>query len=98
MEERLRYTQIFMMRRVDNHFVDIIHFLTIGTTPNRYTSQQKKELVVHTVEFSVIAGHLYKMGSDEILRCYVPNFERKIILVEAHGGVAGGHYVGKAIA
>ena len=48
------------------------------------------------VDFSVIVGHLYKMGSNEILRCYVPNFERSSILVETHGGVVGGHYAGKA--
>jgi len=41
-----------------------------------YTSQQKKELVVCVEDFSVIAGHLYKMGGDEILRRYVPDFER----------------------
>jgi len=34
------------------------------------------------------------MGIDEILRRYVPKFERTSILAEAHGGVAGGHYVG----
>jgi len=38
------------------------------------------------------------MGAYEILRRYVPNFERNRILVEAHGGAAGGHYVGKTIA
>ena len=38
----------------------------------------------------------YKMGSDEILECYVPEFERNSILAEAHGGVAGGHYAWKA--
>jgi len=35
------------------------------------------------------------MGSNEILRWYVLNSERNIILVEAHGGAARGHYAGK---
>ena len=35
------------------------------------------------------------MGSNEILQCYVPDFERSSILVEAHGGVAEGHYARK---
>lgn len=52
--------------------------------------------MVHTTDFSVIAGHLYKMGSDEILRCYVPDFEHNRILAESHEGVVGGNYVGKA--
>eukprot|EP00253_Pinus_taeda_P007444 PITA_07444 len=53
---------------MDGHFEDIIHFLTTGTAPEGYTIQQKKELVVRAVDFSVIARHLYKMGSNEILR------------------------------
>lgn len=52
-------------------------------------------LVVHMTDFSIIVGHLYKMGSDEILQHYVPNFERSSILVEAHRGATGRHYAGK---
>ena len=54
--------------------------------------------MVHAADFSVTAGHLYKMGTDEILRWYVTKFERSSILADAHGGTAGGHYVGRAIA
>ena len=54
----------------------IIHFLTTGTTPQGYSVQQKKELVIHVADFTVIAGHLYKMGNDEILHRYVPEFKR----------------------
>jgi len=36
------------------------------------------------------------MGSKEILQCYVLEFKRSNILTEAHGGVVGGHCVGKA--
>ena len=53
---------------------------------------------MRAADFSVIAGHLYKMGNDEILRRYVPEFERSQILAEAHGGAAGGHYAGCATA
>ena len=60
--------------------------------------QQKKELVTQAVDFTVIASHLYKMGHDEILYRYVPEFEREQILAEAHGGVAGRHYAGRATA
>lgn len=83
------------MRVADEDFEDIIHFLTIGTVSKEYSIQQKKELVVHVLDFSVIARHLYKMGNDEILRRYVLEFERSQILTEAHAGAAGGHYVGR---
>ena len=35
------------------------------------------------------------MGNDEILRRYVPKFERRNILADAHGGVVGGNYAGR---
>jgi len=60
---------------VDNHFEDIIHFQTTGLALESYTSQQKKEQVVRVTDFSIIVGHLYKMGSNEILQRYVPDFE-----------------------
>ena len=80
------------MHIADGHFKDIIHFLTTRTALKEYSVQQKKELVVHATDFSVITGLLYKMGNDEILQRYVPEFEQGQILAEAHGGVAGRHY------
>eukprot|EP00253_Pinus_taeda_P022643 PITA_22643 len=95
LEQGLPDAQLFAVGVADNHFADIIHFLTMRMAPKGYTSQQKQELIVHTVDFSVIAGHLYKMGADEILRRYVPDFERTKVLTEAHGGAGGGNYAGK---
>lgn len=89
MEEGLSDTQLFVVSVSDGHVEDIIHFLTTRTTPKGYSLQQNKELVVHTTYFSVIVGHLYKMGTDEILRQYVLEFERSSILVYAHGGAVG---------
>jgi hypothetical protein len=54
--------------------------------------------VVHTIDFSLIVGQLYKMGPDEILRRCVMEEKFPMILKESHEGIAGGHYVGKAIA
>jgi len=57
---------------VDDHFLDIIQFLTAGTNLEGYSTQGKKEIVVYVACFSVIAGHLYNMGTNEILQRYVP--------------------------
>lgn len=38
LEEGLPNTQIFMVHVMDIHFADIIHFLTIGSTPKGYTN------------------------------------------------------------
>lgn len=86
------------MHIADDHFVEIIHFLTMGMVSKGYTSQQNKELVVHASNFSVVVGHLYKMSADEILQRYVLDFEHGSILSKAHVGDAGGHYAGKATA
>lgn len=53
--------------------------------------------MVHAANFSVIAGHLYKMGNDKILRRFAPKYEQSQIFAEVHGGAVGGHYVGGAI-
>ena len=58
--------------------------------------QQKKQLVVHATDFTLIAGQLYKLGSYEILCRYVLEHEQRTILEEAHAGIVGGHYAGKA--
>ena len=57
---------------------------------------QKKQLVVKSFDFQLLAGQLYKLGSDEILRrCVLPH-EQGPILEEAHAGIMGGHYGGHA--
>lgn len=57
LEEGLSKVQLLAVHVVDGHFEDIIHFLMIGTAPEGYTTQKKKELVVHATNFSVIAKH-----------------------------------------
>ena len=69
--------------------------MTTGEAPDPYTMQQKKQLVVHATDFTLIAGQLYKLGPYEILRRYVLEHERRRILEEAHVGIAEGHYAGK---
>eukprot|EP00253_Pinus_taeda_P016334 PITA_16334 len=95
--EGLPNAQLYLVRIADGHFEDIIYFLTTGTALQGYFVQQKKELVTQAADFTVITGHPYKMGHDEILCRYVPKFEREHILAKAHGGVASGHYAGHAI-
>ena len=53
--------------------------------------------MVKETYFSLIEGHLYKIGADEILHKYLPEHKRQIILTEAHSGTGGGHYAWQAI-
>jgi hypothetical protein len=82
-------------RRIDDHFVQIVQFMSTGITPSEYIIIKKKQLVVRAADFSLIAGQLYNMGHDEILRRCVMEAERPLILEETHEGIAGGHYVRK---
>jgi hypothetical protein len=54
--------------------------------------------VVRVVDYQLIAGHLYKLGADNILRRCVMEHERPIILAESHEGIVGGKYARKATA
>lgn len=98
LEEGLPYVHLFVVHVADDHFLDNIHFLTIGMALEGYTSQPRKELVVRVAKFSFIVGNLYKMGADEILRRYVSDFELDNILTETHWGAVGAHYASKATA
>jgi hypothetical protein len=68
LEDTLSDAQLLAIRKVDDHFTEIVQFLSTGITPREYTVIQKKQLVVRAADFSLIAGQLYKMGPDEILR------------------------------
>jgi hypothetical protein len=96
LEDTLLDAQLLAIRKIDDHFTEIVQFLSTGMAPSNYTIIQKKKLVVRIVYFSLIAGQLYKMGPNEILRRCVMEEERPLILVEAHEGIVGGHYVGKS--
>jgi hypothetical protein len=96
LEDTLPDAQLLAIRKVDDHFAEIVQFLSTGMAPREYTIIQKKQLVVRAADFSLISGKLYKMGPDEILRRCVMEAERPLILVEAHEGITGGHYAGKA--
>jgi hypothetical protein len=87
LEDTLLDAQLLAIRNIDDHFVDIVQFLSTGMAPSEYTIPQKKQLVVCVVNFSLIAGQLYKMGQDEILRRCVMETERPLILAEAHEGI-----------
>ena len=60
--------QLFLVDIVDDHYAPIIQFLTTGVTPEDMSTRKKKQLVIKASNFQLIAGQLYKLGPDEILR------------------------------
>jgi hypothetical protein len=72
LEDTLPDAQMITIRKIDDQFTDTVQFLSTGMAPSEYTIPQKKQLVVHVAEFSLIDGKLYKIGPDEILRrCFM---------------------------
>ena len=95
MEDKFPDAQLFVITVVDKTFQAIIHLLSTCYVPEGFTTMQKKQLVSKAADFTLIAGQLYKMGLDEILRWCVFEHKRHWIRSEAHVGVIGGHYIGK---
>lgn len=62
LDDALLDAQLFSIRIEDDKFGDIVQFISIGTTHVEYTTAQKKQLVVCTIDCQLIAGHLYKWG------------------------------------
>jgi hypothetical protein len=56
LEDTLTDAQLLAIRKIDDHFTKIVKFLSIGMAPSEYTITEKKQLVVHATEFSLIAG------------------------------------------
>lgn len=75
LEDGLPDSQLYVVHVANNHFEDIIHFLNTGTVPQGYSIKHKNELVIRAVDFTMIAGHLYKMGNNEIIHRYGPKLE-----------------------
>jgi hypothetical protein len=68
LEDTLPYAQLLAIKKVDDHFTEIVQYLSTRMAPREYTVIQKKQLVVRVVDFQLIAGKLYNMGPNEILR------------------------------
>jgi len=82
--------------RLNNYLEYISAFLSTGQCPHNYTTLQKKHLVVREANYQLIAGQLYKMELDQVLRHFILNYKCEGVLWECHAGIAGGHVGGKA--
>jgi hypothetical protein len=67
LEYTLPDAQLLAIINIDDHFAEIVQFLSTGMSPSEYTIPHNKMLVVCATDFLLIARHLYKMGLDEIL-------------------------------
>jgi hypothetical protein len=61
--------------------------------PKTNSTKQQKKLVLKALLFTIIDGHLYKQGQDQILRRCLHDEKISIILWEIHKGVGGRHFL-----
>ena len=91
LDDQFLDANIFHVEAIPDYLEQIVTYLATGQFLVEYTTTQMRHLVVKAAEYQPIAGKLYKMGLDHILRRCVLDHEREDILWECHNGVAGGH-------
>ena len=67
LDDQLPDADIFRVEAIPEYLDHIATYLTRGKCPKEYVAVQKRHLVVRAAEYELIAGHLYKMGLDQIL-------------------------------
>lgn len=78
LKEGLPDTQLHAVHVMDDHFKDIIHFLTTGIEPQGYLIQQKKELVVRMTFFLLSRGNSTKWETTKYYEDMYPNLNKDI--------------------
>jgi hypothetical protein len=64
LEENFPDAQLFLVQVVDEYFVDIIEYLSRCVAPQEFNIVQNKNMVVIAIDYQLIAGHLYNMGTN----------------------------------
>ena len=77
---------------------DIIHLLENGLPERPIEKARLTRLLIKTRPYQLIAGQLYRLGQDGLLRRCICEHEIEDALQEAHGGIAGGHFDATATA
>ena len=76
----------------DYGYQTISNFLKNLEFPPNSNSQQRKDIRRRALPFTLIDETLYRRGHDGVLRRAITKEEAKIILLECHDGICGGHF------
>ncbi|KAJ9543738.1 LOW QUALITY PROTEIN: hypothetical protein OSB04_023445 [Centaurea solstitialis] len=79
-------------------YADYANYLASGLKPYDFKTQQFKRFLHESKKYIWDDPHLFKMGSDQILRRCVPDWEQHQILQECHASPYGGHFGGQRTA
>lgn len=87
-------SMLFAVDATPTWYEDVVMLLSTGRFPEGLEARGKRRLLLKCRPFQLIAGQLYKMGRDAILRRCVNPHEVPLIVEDAHAGPAGGHFPG----
>jgi len=90
--------KLFCIKVIPDQLVKIKEFIIVGQDITKHNLVQCRQLVTRSVDYQLIAGKLYKLGADDILRHCSLKHKQESLLYEVHEGIFGGHNVGKATA
>jgi hypothetical protein len=65
--DNLPHVHIFAVQMIDDYFADIVQFLSTGVAPPDFTVAQKKQSIIKAIDYRLIVGNLYKLGTYCIL-------------------------------
>ena len=60
--------QLLKVEMFDDYYEQIVQFSVTKKASEELTTSQENQLVLKVIYFQLIAGQLYKLGPDEILR------------------------------
>ncbi|MCO5606432.1 hypothetical protein L7F22_060620 [Adiantum nelumboides] len=97
-DDDLPDTSLFMVETIFEWSEKIVNFIFDGFSPKELHKDVAQRLIKECELYSLIAGTLYKLGKDDILRRCAREDEYLYILQESHMGVVGGHFSGELTA
>lgn len=68
LEDQLPDVDLFRVEAIPNYLEEIATFLAIGKGMDEYTGTQRSHMVVRVANYQLLAGNLYKLVLDEVLR------------------------------
>ena len=72
--------------------MEIRMYLVTSEVPERARTSERKAFVIKMVQFTMIAGELYRMGTNRVPRRYMPMSARYLVISESHAGDVGWHF------
>ncbi|KAJ9547052.1 hypothetical protein OSB04_019595 [Centaurea solstitialis] len=79
-------------------YADIANYLASGLKQYNFKTQKFKKFLHESKQYVWDDPHLFKMGTDQVLRRCVPDWEMQNILQDCHASPYGGHFGGQRTA